>query len=96
MNKKDDEKAEIISFDEPLEGIRKVVADDLEGRIDYNSLFSSEDGKKLSRQIEDQKQFTTVGMLLPLIQDLMKRIHPKLSKLFLDSKFRDAMDESIQ
>lgn len=96
MKDEKDDTTEILTFDNPLEGIKIILTNEVEGRIDSSSLFTSSEGKKLARQVEDQKQFTTAGMLLPLIQDLMKRIIPKLPKLFSDGKLLSAIDESIK
>lgn len=92
----DEEKVELVVFDDPLEGIKRILAEDVEGEIDIISLFSTKEGKKYAKQAQEQKQFTMIGILLPLLQGLLTGIVPKLPEVFSDEKVRSAWKEKVE
>jgi hypothetical protein len=96
MKEEKDESTKIVTFDDPLEGIKRILADDVEGEIDIISLFSTKEGKKYAQQAQEQKQFTTIGILIPLLQGLLTGIVPKLPELFSDEKMRSVWMEKVE
>ena len=52
MGKGNDEKSKLVVFNDPLEGIKRILADDVEGEVDVISLFSTKEGKKYAKQAQ--------------------------------------------
>ncbi len=95
---KDDESSEsrVIVFEDPLIGIREILADEIDDEVDIASLFISNEGKQYAQHISEQKQFTLNGMLIPILQDLISILLPKISDVFEDEKIASSLKEKVE
>lgn len=95
----EDEKSKesrIIVFEDPLIGVRDILADKIDDEVDITSLFTSNLGKQYAQHIVDQKQFTLFGMLIPILQDLMSKLLPKVSDVFENERISNSFKEKVE
>ncbi|MFW9887706.1 MAG: hypothetical protein ACFFER_05950 [Candidatus Thorarchaeota archaeon] len=90
-----DEETTLVVYEEPLDGIKEVIAKGLPENIDLRSLFYSPEGKRFANQVQSQKEFTLVGILFPMLIELFVKIYPKLMDIVRDVRFKSFYKEQI-
>lgn len=89
------EETALVIYNDPLDGIKEILAKGLPENVDLTSLFRTDEGKRFAEQVKSQSDFTLVGILFPLLIELFGTIFPKLVNLFKDEDFKKFYEEKI-
>ncbi|MGY5853382.1 MAG: hypothetical protein RTU92_07455 [Candidatus Thorarchaeota archaeon] len=92
----DSEEEALIVYENPLVGIKEIVAKGIPDNVDLSSLFRTDEGKRFANQVKSQSEFTLVGILFPLLFEIFGRILPKVSDLVRDQRFKDFYKEQME
>lgn len=94
-NSNSDKKQPVV-YKHPLEGVQTILAEGIKDEADLTSLFRTSEGKRFAKQVASQKQFTLVGILFPMMIELIVRISPKIPEIISDDKFTGWFKEKVE
>lgn len=94
---KDENKEEValVVYDTPIDGIKEILAEGMPEHVDLTSLFYTPEGKRFANQVKSQSDFTLIGILFPLIMELLEKLLPKLIDISRDKRFKTFYEEKV-
>ena len=74
MNESNEESSNVlVIYSDPISGVQDILSKESDVNVLYESLFRTDEGKHYAKQVNEQKQFTTVGIVFQLVQQLRMR-----------------------
>lgn len=92
---KEEDDTELVVYDDPLKGIQNILEHGFPKKADLTTLFSTPEGKRFAQQVEEQRQFTLVGILLPMMFEIAAKVLPRLPEVFSDERFKDWWEHEV-